>query len=498
MVMEPAIRCGDIQRTYPEVRERAARIAGGLIGLGVRRGEGVALVLRNSVEFVEVSIAAGMAGANPVPVNWHWRGEELRHLLVDSGCRVVVAHSEFVPALEAVLPAGVPLLEVADGVPTGRATELGEWLAGQEPIAEPEPIPALGLVYTSGTTGRPKGVVREKMSLDQILTMAKAVMEQFGLGADSRILVPAPLYHTAPNTVMTLAATLGIDLTILPRFDAEVLLSAVQRHGITQMQLVPTMFVRLLRLPEEVRTAYELSSLRQVLHSAAPCPVQVKHDIIEWFGPIVKEYYGGSETGPAVWCDSAQWLAHPGTVGAPVEGAAIRVVGADGVNLPAGEVGTVYIRPAPWWPDFTYLGDDAKRSAMELDGFLSVGDVGRLDADGYLYLTDRASDMVISGGVNIYPAEIEDALSRLAGVADSAVFGIPDEEFGEALAAHVVPMPGALLTEEQVRDHIRRNLAGFKAPKVVVFTDDLPREESGKLFKRRLRAPYWAHADRTI
>jgi long-chain acyl-CoA synthetase len=284
----------------------------------------------------------------------------------------------------------------------------------------------------------------------------------------------------------------------MPAFDPEQLLALVERHRITQLQVVPTMFVRLLALPAAVRARYDLSSLAKVIHSAAPCPVNVKRQMIGWLGPIVEEYYGGTETGPVVWCDAAQWLAHPGTVGAPVDDAEIRIVGPDGAALAPGEVGTVYVRPPGWWPGFSYLGDEAKRRAMELAGFVTVGDVGRVDADGYLYLTGRAGDMVISGGVNIYPAEIEAALQDLPGVADSAVFGIPDAEFGEALAAHIEPEPGASLTEDEVRGFLRQVLAGYKVPKVVVFTAELPREETGKLFKRLLREPYWAGTGREI
>jgi long-chain acyl-CoA synthetase len=199
-----------------------------------------------------------------------------------------------------------------------------------------------------------------------------------------------------------------------------------------------------------------------------------------------------------VWCDSAEWLDHPGTVGAPIDGAAVRIVGPDGREVPTGEVGVVYVRSPEYWPNFSYLGDDDKRKAMELDGYVTVGDVGRVDGDGYLYLTDRASDMVISGGVNIYPAEIEETLADLPGVRDSAVFGIPDEEFGESLAAHIEVEPGSGLTADAVRDYVRRSLAGYKVPRVVEFTDELPREDSGKLFKRRLREPYWAGAGRDI
>ncbi|HLX48722.1 MAG TPA: AMP-binding protein [Streptosporangiaceae bacterium] len=498
MSMEPAIRCGETERTYPEIHDRAARIAGGLATLGVGHGDRVALVLRNCVEFIELTLAAGVAGASPVPVNWHWRGDELAYLFGDSGSKVVFAHSDFMPVVQRAAPPGVHVIEVAQPGSHARAPELEEWLKGQQPLASDGGLPRFGIIYTSGTTGRPKGVIRKPMSADDLIYMAAALLPRLGIASGERTLIPAPMYHTAPNVVATTAAALGLDMTIMDRFDAEQMLALIEKHRVQQVQMVPTMFIRLLRLPEEVRNGYDLSSLTKVVHAAAPCPVNVKRQMIDWLGPIVEEYYGGTETGPVVWCDSQQWLAHPGTVGAPVDGAEVRIVGPDGAALPAGEVGVVYLKLPSCWPEFTYLGDDEKRRAMELAGFVTVGDMGSLDADGYLYLSDRASDMVISGGVNIYPAEIEAVLLELPGVRDSAVFGIPDEEFGEALAAHIELEPGAALTEDDVRGHVHRTLAGYKTPKVVVFTDSLPREDSGKLFKRTLRAPYWAGTHRKI
>ncbi|HEY1915508.1 MAG TPA: AMP-binding protein [Streptosporangiaceae bacterium] len=504
---EPAIRCKGTERSYLEIHERAARIAGGLSSLGLRPGDSAALVLRNSVEFLELTLGIGRAGISPVPVNWHWRGEELGYLLRDSGSKVVFAHSSFVPLVTDAAPDGVRVIEVLEpGRPSAGAgiPEFEAWLAGQAAAEQPGGLPKFGVIYTSGTTGRPKGVVREDVDVDAVLEMAGALLGRLGLEAGGRTLIPAPMYHTAPNVVATTAAVIGMDMTIMASFDPEEMLALVERHRITQIQMVPTLFIRLLRLAADVRSRYDLSSLTKIVHTAAPCPVGVKRQMIEWLGPVVEEYYGGTETGPVVWCDSAQWLAHPGTVGTPVDDAAVRIVDPDGIEVPAGEVGRVFVRPPHWWPGFSYLGDDAKRRDMalgteaDLASFVTVGDVGHVDADGYLYLTDRASDMVISGGVNIYPAEIEAALSELAGVRDSAVFGIPDEEFGEAMAAHIEVAPDASLTSDDVRDYVRRTLAGYKVPKVVVFTDELPREETGKLYKRLLRAPYWSTTGRNI
>jgi long-chain acyl-CoA synthetase len=305
------------------------------------------------------------------------------------------------------------------------------------------------------------------------------------------------MYHTAPNVYALSAAIRGMDMTIMSGFDAEEFLRIVADHRVTVVQMVPTMFVRLLALPEHVRSRYDLSSLRWVVHAAAPCPPDVKRAMIEWLGPIVAEYYGGTETGPVVYCTSEEWLTHPGTVGRPIEQAVVKVLDAEGGELPTGESGEIYM----WldtWPDFTYAGDEEKRRSVERDGLVSCGDIGYLDADGYLYLNDRRSDMVISGGVNIYPAEIEACLQSLQGVRDCAVFGVPDDEFGEALAAHVEPHDGAQLTVADVRDHVRCRLAAYKTPRVVEFSHALPREDSGKIFKRRLREPYWRGRERAI
>jgi long-chain acyl-CoA synthetase len=261
--------------------------------------------------------------------------------------------------------------------------------------------------------------------------------------------------------------------------------------------MVPTMFVRLLKLPDTVKKKYDLSSLKFVVHAAAPCPVHVKQAMIEWWGPVIYEYYGGTETGAVVFCNSAEWLAHPGTVGKAVEGAQVRVLGENGEELSQGATGEIVCRTHTI-PDFTYHGDDEKRRKAEKAGLISLGDVGYLDADGFLYLCDRAKDMIISGGVNIYPAEIEAELHKMPGVGDCAVFGIPDDEFGEQVCAVVQKLPGATISESDVRAFLRERIAGYKVPKRVEFRTDLPREDSGKIFKRKLREPFWEGAGRAI
>jgi long-chain acyl-CoA synthetase len=289
----------------------------------------------------------------------------------------------------------------------------------------------------------------------------------------------------------------GGTVVFQPRFDAEELLALIERHRITHMHIVPTMFVRLLKLPGAVRRLYDVSSLEWVIHGAAPCPPEVKRAMIAWWGPVIHEYYGSTEAGLVTGSTSAEWLARPGTVGRPTRLAAVKVLDDGGGELPPLAIGTVYMRQGAL-TDFTYHKADLKRREMERDGFITCGDMGYLDGDGYLFLCDRKIDMVISGGVNIYPAEIEAVLVNLPGVQDCAVFGIPDPEFGEALAAFVQPQPGAQLTANLVREHLGKHLADYKVPRLVEFHGDLPREDSGKIFKRRLREPFWKDAGRQI
>ncbi|HWF54203.1 MAG TPA: AMP-binding protein [Solirubrobacteraceae bacterium] len=504
----PVIRIGDRVIAQDALRRDAARVAAGLLALGVEHGERVAIVMRNEPEYLLLSAACGLIGVVPVPVNWHWRGAELAHVLTDSSARVVFAHSNFVGAVTEVLPGGVTLVEVPVGPElqaaygaapiSGEHQLLAEFIASHEPYAEPQERAPVGLIYTSGTTGLPKGVMREAMAPEQSLQVAGATLGAMGLRPGMSTLVTAPLYHSAPSAQGSFALALGIDLTIMPRFDGEEFLRVIENHAINHAQVVPTMFVRLLELPPEVRARYDLRSLQCVVHAAAPCPAHVKQRMIEWMGPVISEYYGGTEIGIVVACDAEEWLAHPGTVGAPVGGADIHVFDPEGRLLPRGETGEVYIKPPDYWPDFTYLGLDERRREIDRDGYLSIGDVGRIDADGFLYLSDRARDMVISGGVNIYPIEIEACLLELPGVRDVAVFGVPDDSYGEALAAHVDADPAVGLTEDDIRDHIRARMAGYKVPRTVVFDDHLPREESGKIFKRRIREHYWREAGRSI
>ena len=348
------------------------------------------------------------------------------------------------------------------------------------------------MIYTSGTTGMPKGVRRMPMQPEQAAASERVGAIAYGIKPreDQVVLINGPMYHSAPHSYGMMAFRNARTIVLQARFDAEELLALIERHRVTHIHMVPTMFVRLLRLPETVRQRYDLSSLRFVVHGAAPCPPEVKRAMIEWWGPVINEYFGSTETGIPVWHSAEEALRKPGTVGRAIEGGIVRIFREDGSLCGAGEVGEIYMRQTAV-PDFDYHGKAQARAEAGRDGLVSVGDVGYLDEDGYLFLCDRKRDMVISGGVNIYPAEIENALIAMPGVRDCAVFGIPDDEFGERLCACVEPEPGAQLSATAVQAFLRERLANFKVPKEVQFLAALPREATGKIFKRKLRDPYW-------
>jgi len=511
--MPAQLLLGDRERSFDEVRTAAARAASGFDALGLGADDAIAVMLRNDFAFFEVSFAAALIGAYAVQVNWHFRSEETAFILRDSGARALVVHADLLGAIAAAIPPGVAVLVVPvpepirqaygveprrAAVPAGRQA-WDEWLAQYPEWRAPPPAWRGAMVYTSGTTGRPKGVRRQPSGPGSQAVFERVVATALGLapGHSIRSVTTGPLYHQATNTYAQYAARLGELLLLAPRFDAAQLLEWIERYRITHLHMVPTMFVRLLNLPEAVRRRHDLSSLRFVVHGAAPCPPEVKQRMIDWWGPVINEYYGGTETGCVVFHTAQEALRKPGTVGRALPGAEVRVLDGAGRVLPPGSVGEIYLR-THGFPDFDYHGLPGARAAVERDGLVSCGDLGYLDEDGYLFLCDRASDMVISGGVNIYPAEIEAALITLPGVKDCAVFGIPDTEFGEALCACIEAEVGASLDAEQVRAWLRERIAAYKVPRRIEFRAALPREDTGKIFKRKLREPFWSEAGRHI
>ncbi len=508
-----SIVAGERRLTYPELGIRAAQAAGGLAALGVGEDDSVALMLRNDFALFEANIAAGMVGAYAVPMNWHFTADEAGYILRDCAAKVLVVHADLLPQIADGIPSTTRVFvvptpaeiaaayHVADAVaalPSG-SHAWSDFVAASAPLAVPPKISRGSMIYTSGTTGRPKGVRRKPPTQEQMDAVTQQIGSLWGLLPDPTAvaLMNGPMYHSAPGAYGMSAARVQMTVVLQPRFDAEDMLRLIEAHRVTHMHIVPTMFVRLLRLPDDVKRKYDLSSLRNVTHGAAPCPPDVKRAMIQWWGKVINEYYGATETGVVVWNTSEQALLKPGTVGKPVDGAILRIVDEQGREVKQGEVGEIYMR-APFLSDFTYNNADDKRREVALGELVTVGDVGYFDPDGYLFLCDRKRDMIISGGVNIYPAEIESQLIDMPGVVDCAVFGIPDEEFGEAICAVVQPDPAAGLGADDVRAFLRERVARYKLPKIVEFRDQLPREDSGKIFKRKLRQPYWEKAGRAI
>jgi long-chain acyl-CoA synthetase len=502
---------GDRRRTHAEVADRVARIAGGLYRLGVKQGDSVCILMRNDIAFIEAAYGAMRLGAYGVPVNWHFKPQEINYVLRDSDASVLIGHVDLLHQLHEAIPPGVTVLSVLtppeilaaykidrDHLATPDfAADFEAWLAQQALYDGPLVSQPSNMIYTSGTTGNPKGVRRDAPTPQQIAAAERLRAHIYGLKPGVRTLVPGPLYHSAPNSFGLRAGRLGGALVLMPRFDAEEFLRLVEAESIDTLFMVPTMFVRLMKLPQSVREKYDTSSLRHVVHAAAPCPADVKRAMLDWWGPVISEYYGSTEASALTYATAADAFKKPGTVGKIIEGVELRFLDDHGEVLPQGEIGEIYSRTSDT-PDFTYHNKPEKRAEIERDGFITSGDVGYIDADGYVFICDRKRDMVISGGVNIYPAEIEAVLQAVPGVHDCAVFGIPDAEFGEALMAVVEPQPGVTLEAADIRARLKASLADYKVPKHVEIQSSLPREDSGKIFKRRLRDPYWERAGRKI
>jgi long-chain acyl-CoA synthetase len=498
---------GERRIGYDEIQPRIKRAMSGFRALGLAEGAPVAMMLRNDFALFEVVAASAALGSPVVPINWHLKADEVRYILSDSGAKILVCHADLLPQIRSGIPEGVRLLVVATPpelaatfeipaelteVPAG-LTDWDRWRDEHAESTEP-PRRAAAMIYTSGTTGMPKGVRRMPMQPEQAAASERVGAIAYGIKPSEQqvVLINGPMYHSAPHSYGMLAFRSFCTIILQPRFDPEELLALIERHRVTHIHMVPTMFVRLLRLPEPVRQRYDLSSLRFVVHGAAPCPPEVKRAMIEWWGPVINEYFGSTETGIPVWHSAEEALKKPGTVGRAIEGGIVKIFRDDGTLCDVNEVGEIYMRQTAV-PDFDYHGKAQARAEAGRDGLVSVGDVGYLDEDGYLFLCDRKRDMVISGGVNIYPAEIENVLIGMRGVRDCAVFGIPDAEYGERLCACIEPEGGAQLSATGVQAWLRERLANFKVPKQIQFMDALPREATGKIFKRKLRDPYWAN-----
>ncbi|ORW50758.1 acyl-CoA synthetase [Mycobacterium paraense] len=479
--------------SFGELHARSRRVAALLHDAGLRRGDGVALVLPNRPEFFEITWGCQLSGLYYTAVNTHFTPDEVAYVIDDSDAKAV-----FVDGSMAGLAAHLGTVNAGISV----RVAVGDALPGWRPYADalavagdaPPPSDGSEMLYSSGTTGRPKAV-RRALPTDGNGSWAQAVLEmalihKYGMDSSSVYLSPAPLYHAAGVNYTMAVHRVGAASILMRKFDAEDVLRLIETHRVTHAQFVPTMFVRMLKLPEAVRAKYDVSSLQCVIHAAAPCPVDVKHRMMEWFGPIIHEYYGGTEGFAGTTIGPEEWLAHPGSVGKPFS--PVHVLGDDGVELPVGESGELFFEGGP---DFEYFKDPAKTASVANDrGWRSLGDMGYVDDDGYLYLTDRSTFMIVSGGVNIYPQEAENLLVMHPMLVDAAVFGVPNDEFGEEVKAVVQPAdgvaPGPDLEAELIA-YCRAHLAGYKCPRTVEFEPELPRDPNGKLYKRRIRERYW-------
>ena len=479
--------------SFGELYARSRRVAAVLHHAGLRRGDGVALVLPNRPEFFEITWGCQLSGLYYTAVNTHFTPDEVAYVIDDSDAKAV-----FVDASMGDLAAHLRSANTAVDVHVAVGGKLAGWQSYDDAVATAGDAPPASdgseMLYSSGTTGRPKAV-RRPLPTDGNGSWAQSVLEmalthKYGMSPANVYLSPAPMYHAAGVNYTMAVNRVGAAAIIMQKFDAEAVLRLIQTHRITHAQFVPTMFVRMLKLPKAVREKYDVSSLQCVIHAAAPCPADVKDQMMKWFGPIIHEYYGGTEGFAGTTIGPLAWLAHPGSVGIPM--APVHVVGEDGQELPVGESGELYFEGGP---AFEYFKDPAKTASVSNDrGWRSLGDMGYVDEDGYLYLTDRSTFMIVSGGVNIYPQEAENLLIMHPKLVDAAVFGVPNDEFGEEVKAVVQPVegvtPGPELEAELI-EYCRAHLAGYKCPRTVEFDSELPRDPNGKLYKRRIRERYW-------
>ncbi|KMO72398.1 acyl-CoA synthetase [Mycolicibacterium chubuense] len=480
--------------TFGELEARANRLAHLFREAGLVEGDAVAILMENSEHMHAVMWAARRSGLYYVPINTHLTAAEAAYIIDNSSAKAIVGSGKLVDTLAglaAELPGGLPPVRIiADGTLDGWQS-YPECVAGQPDTPIDDEIEGDLLQYSSGTTGRPKGIKRALPHVPPSESPGlMAALVSFWMHPDAVYLSPAPLYHTAPSVWSMQTQAGGITTVVMEKFDAEGALDAIAKHKVTHGQFVPVMFTRMLKLPEEVRARYDVSSLQRVMHAAAPCPVDIKKQMIDWWGPIVDEYYASSEAHGSTLIFAEDWLTHPGSVGKPM-GGAVHILDEDGNELPPGHPGEIYFEGGN---DFEYLNDPEKtQSSRDARGWKTVGDIGYLDEEGFLYLTDRRHHMIISGGVNIYPQEAENLLVTHPKVMDAAVFGVPDEEMGQRVKAVVQTVDQRDATEEFADELIawlRDRLAHYKCPRSLSFEAQLPRTDTGKLYKQELIKKY--------
>ena len=492
--------------TYKELHESAVKLSNVLRSAGLKVGDHVAYCMENHRRFLEVTWGCHYAGLIYTACSSRLTKDELAYIINDCGAKAFITTKYKADQATEILDVtpGVSLRLMIDGTVSGYDSfEATVDDASTTPL--PDMISGQDMLYSSGTTGMPKGISRdlEMTPISEFIGVALVGQFLFGFTPDMVYLSPAPLYHAAPLRFNIAVTALGGTTVVMQHFDAERFLEFVQRYKATHTQVVPTMFIRMLKLETSVREKYDVSTLTSVIHSAAPCPVDTKKQMIDWWGPIIHEYYAGSEANGFVYCNSEQWLAHPGTVGTAIQGA-VHICDEDGNELPRGESGTVFFEGSA---AFEYHNDPEKTKNSRDPkgrGWSTLGDVGYLDEDNFLYLTDRKAFMIISGGVNIYPQEAENVLVQHPKVVDVAVFGVPNDDFGEEVKAVVQPVT-LPANDDEARElaaeliaFSRSKLADIKCPRSIDFRAELPRHPTGKLYKRLLKDEYWAAAGRKI
>ncbi|MBL8772849.1 MAG: AMP-binding protein [Phenylobacterium sp.] len=482
--------------SYADLNAEANRIVRLLRGAGLAAGDAVALVMSNRHEFIAVWAACRRGGFRLTPVNWHLTADEIAYILNDCEAKAVFGEARIATCGPAAAQAPELRLKVAAG---GAIDGFQAWdaaLAGLDDSDIDDPVLGNQMLYTSGTTGRPKGVYRAAPAV-----AAPGIYALRGYDAQSVQLCAGPAYHAAPLAFdVSFSMGAGATLVFLDKWDSEATLRTIQERRVTHMHLVPIMFQRLLALPAEVKARYSVASVKFLIHGAAPCPPEVKHAMIEWFGPVLTEYYAGSEGGAGFLIDSHEWLRKPGSVGKRPELLGSKILDEAGNECPPNVAGTIYHQLPPGG-GFTYYKDEKKTQSSRVGDYFTMGDMGYFDDDGYLFLTGRSAETIISGGVNIYPQEVDNELIKHEAVADSATVGVPHDEWGEQVKAVILLKPGyepSDLLADEILAFARDSLPSFKVPRSLDFVTELPRSEAGKVQRNKVRAPYWEGRARQI
>ncbi len=495
----PAIYDSFGVRTFAEVNAHANQLVRALRRQGLRAGDSVALVCSNRAEWIEVLAANLRSGFRMTPVNWHLTADEIAYVYENCEAKAIIVETRFPAALEAAERVNVKV-KISIGEPKPGYLDFHQLLAAEDASDIADPVHGNQMLYTSGTTGRPKGVHRPN-PVPMIPQITGDTRAAYVPGKDVQ-LCAGPAYHAAPLAFdIRGPMASGVPTVMLEKWDSEGVLHAIQEYKVTHAHMVPVMFQRLLALPADVRAKYDLSSLRFLIHGAAPCPPEVKRAMIEWLGPVLMEYYAGSEGGAGFFITAEEWLAKPGSVGKrPMLGQRTRILDDNGNDLPNGQSGNVYFEVASANP-FSYHKDPDKTASSHREGFFTLGDFGYFDEDDYLFLTGRTAECIISGGVNIYPQEIDNEILKHPSVEDSCTVGAPNDEFGEEVKGVIKLKPGFAENDAlraEIMSFARKNLAGFKVPRSIDFVEEIPRTTTGKLLRREVRAKYWAGRARQI